>query len=117
MKSIGEVGVTGYSLSKTTAFATPSFDHAALGVSNPSLPTIFSSMHLHINDTSKGRRIPYSPDEKAVSIGVMFGFLTERTGQVAIANRIFEMYHQCIYILMIQVQDSLRYIDRSPLPL
>ncbi len=40
----------------------------------------------------QGRRIPYSPDEKAVSIGVMFGFLTERTGQVAIANRIFEMY-------------------------
>lgn len=40
----------------------------------------------------QGRRIPFSPDEKSVSIGVMFGFLTERNGQVAIANRIFEMY-------------------------
>ncbi|MDE6619439.1 MAG: 9-O-acetyl-N-acetylneuraminate esterase [Lachnospiraceae bacterium] len=40
----------------------------------------------------QGRKIPFSPDEKSVSIGVMFGFLTERNGQVAIANRIFEMY-------------------------
>lgn len=27
----------------------------------------------------QGKKIPYSPDEKAVSIGVMFGFLTEKT--------------------------------------
>lgn len=40
----------------------------------------------------QGRRILFSPDEKSVSIGVMFGFLTEKNGQVAIANRIFEMY-------------------------
>ncbi|MDE6622118.1 MAG: AAA-like domain-containing protein, partial [Lachnospiraceae bacterium] len=40
----------------------------------------------------QGMKIPFSPDEKAVSMGLMFGFLTERNGQVAIANRIFEMY-------------------------
>lgn len=40
----------------------------------------------------QGMKIPFSPDEKAVSIGLMFGFLTEKNGQVAIANRIFEMY-------------------------
>ena len=40
----------------------------------------------------QGMKIPFSPDEKAVSMGVMFGFLTEKSGQVAIANRIFEMY-------------------------
>lgn len=40
----------------------------------------------------QGMKIPFSPDAKAVSIGMMFGFLTERNGQVAIANRIFEMY-------------------------
>ena len=40
----------------------------------------------------QGLRIPFSPDEKAVSMGLMFGFLTEKNGQVAIANRIFEMY-------------------------
>lgn len=40
----------------------------------------------------QGRSIPFSPDEKAINIGLMFGFLTERNGHVAIANRIFEMY-------------------------
>lgn len=40
----------------------------------------------------QGTKIPFSPDEKSVSIGVMFGFLTEENGHVAIANRIFEMY-------------------------
>lgn len=40
----------------------------------------------------QGRKIPFSPDEKAVSIGLMFGFLVEKNGHVAIANRIFEMY-------------------------
>lgn len=40
----------------------------------------------------QGRSIPFSPDEKSVSIGLMFGFLTEKNGHVAIANRIFEMY-------------------------
>ncbi len=40
----------------------------------------------------QGRIVPFSPDEKSVSIGVMFGFLVEKDGHVAIANRIFEMY-------------------------
>ncbi len=40
----------------------------------------------------QGMRVPFSPDEKSVSMGRMFGFLTEKNGQVAIANRIFEMY-------------------------
>lgn len=40
----------------------------------------------------QGRNIPFSPDEKAVSIGLMFGFLAEKNGHVIIANRIFEMY-------------------------
>ncbi len=40
----------------------------------------------------QGIKIPFSPDEKAVSMGLMFGFLAEKNGQVAIANRIFEMY-------------------------
>ena len=40
----------------------------------------------------QGRIVPFSPDEKSVSIGVMFGFMVEKDGHVAIANRIFEMY-------------------------
>lgn len=40
----------------------------------------------------RGIKIPFSPDEKAVSMGLMFGYLIEKNNQVAIANRIFEMY-------------------------
>ena len=39
----------------------------------------------------QGRRIPYEIDVKPINIGKMFGFLKEVNGQVAIANRIFEM--------------------------
>ena len=39
----------------------------------------------------QGKKIPYSPDIKSINIGVMFGFLKEKDGHAAIANRIFEM--------------------------
>lgn len=39
----------------------------------------------------RGKRIPFSPEEKSINLGVMFGFLKEVNGQVAISNRIFEM--------------------------
>lgn len=39
----------------------------------------------------QGRQITFSPMEKAVNLGVMFGFLKEENGYVAVANRIFEM--------------------------
>ena len=39
----------------------------------------------------QGRRIPFEIDVKPINIGKMFGFLKEVDGQVAIANRIFEM--------------------------
>ncbi len=39
----------------------------------------------------QGKQIPFSPDVEAVNMGVMFGFLQEKGGMVAVANRIFEM--------------------------
>ncbi|MDE7416517.1 MAG: AAA-like domain-containing protein [Lachnospiraceae bacterium] len=39
----------------------------------------------------QGRRIPFEIDVKPINMGKMFGFLKEVNGQVAIANRIFEM--------------------------
>lgn len=39
----------------------------------------------------QGKQIPFSPYAKAVNLGVMFGFLKEQDGHVAVANRIFEM--------------------------
>ncbi len=39
----------------------------------------------------QGQKIPFSPDTKAINMGLMFGFLKEKDGQVVVANRIFEM--------------------------
>lgn len=39
----------------------------------------------------RGKTIPYSPDNPSINFGTMFGFLKEKNGTVAIANRIFEM--------------------------
>ncbi len=38
----------------------------------------------------RGETYPYNPDNSAMDIGSMFGFITERDGQAVIANRIFE---------------------------
>lgn len=40
----------------------------------------------------QGRRILFSPAEKSIQLGLMFGFLKEENGCAVIANRIFEMY-------------------------
>ncbi len=40
----------------------------------------------------QGRKISFSPAEKSINLGLMFGFLKEENGHVAVANRIFEMY-------------------------
>ncbi len=39
----------------------------------------------------QGKKIPFSPDAKSINIGIMFGFLKEKYGQVIMSNRIFEM--------------------------
>ena len=38
----------------------------------------------------RGESYPYNPDNFAIDIGAMFGFITERDGQAVVANRIFE---------------------------
>lgn len=38
----------------------------------------------------RGESYPYNPDNFAIDIGTMFGFIKEKNGQVVIANRIFE---------------------------
>lgn len=39
----------------------------------------------------QGKQIAFSPMQKSVNLGMMFGFLKETDGFVAVANRIFEM--------------------------
>lgn len=63
--------------------------------------TLFDDMRKKIADYPELRKIiyailfrgesyPYNPDNFAIDIGSMFGFITERDGQAVIANRIFE---------------------------
>lgn len=40
----------------------------------------------------QGKRVPFSPAEKYINLGMMFGYLKEENGRVVVANRIFEMY-------------------------
>ncbi len=40
----------------------------------------------------RGKRILFSPAEKYINLGVMFGYLKEESGRAMVANRIFEMY-------------------------
>ncbi|WP_300565662.1 AAA-like domain-containing protein [uncultured Acetatifactor sp.] len=46
----------------------------------------------------QGRKIPFSPAEKSIDLGLMFGFLKDENGYVAVANRIFEMYLLDLFI-------------------
>ena len=39
----------------------------------------------------QGKRVTFSPDVKSINLGMMFGFLKDKEGQIVIANRIFEM--------------------------
>ncbi|MCM1174195.1 MAG: ATP-binding protein [Blautia sp.] len=40
----------------------------------------------------QGKMTPFSPAEKYMNLGRMFGFLKEKNGYIVVANRIFEMY-------------------------
>lgn len=45
-----------------------------------------------------GRSIPYNLGTELVSVGTMFGFLKDDAGQVAISNRIFEIWFYNLFI-------------------
>lgn len=55
----------------------------------------------------QGRKIPFSPAQKSMNLGVMFGFLKEEDGHVAIANRIFEMYLLNLFIAQEAVKSDM----------
>ena len=39
----------------------------------------------------RGKRIPFSLEERSINLGAMFGYLKEENGHIVVANRIFEM--------------------------
>lgn len=46
----------------------------------------------------EGQRVSFNLGVKSVSLGFMFGYLRDRNGYIAVANRIFEMYLLNIFI-------------------
>ena len=65
--------------------------------------TLFDDMNKKISDTPElknmlylilfnGQSVPYNPNNFAINLGVMFGFIKERHGFVAVSNRIFETW-------------------------
>lgn len=46
----------------------------------------------------QGKRVPFSPAEKSINMGKMFGFIKEEGGQLVMSNRIFEMYLLSLFI-------------------
>ena len=55
----------------------------------------------------QGRRIPFSPAEKSMNLGVMFGFLKEENGQITVSNRVFEMYLLNLFIAQEAVRSDM----------
>ncbi|MCM1267375.1 MAG: AAA-like domain-containing protein [Bacteroidales bacterium] len=52
----------------------------------------------------QGKSISFSPADKSISLGLMFGFLKQENGRIAIANHIFEMY----LLNLFMVEESLK---------
>lgn len=55
----------------------------------------------------QGKQILFSPAEKPISLGIMFGFLKEEKGRLAVANRIFEMYLLNLFISEEAIKSSI----------
>lgn len=53
-----------------------------------------------------GRTIAYNPDDEAVSMAVMFGFLKESGGNAVVANRIFETRLYNMFLTDSELQNS-----------
>jgi len=61
----------------------------------------------------QGRKISFSPAEKSINLGIMFGFLKEKNGHVAIANRIFEMYLLNLFIAEESIKSEIFFYGQS----
>ena len=61
----------------------------------------------------KGRKVSFSPAEKSINLGIMFGFLKEMDGYVAISNRIFEMYLLNLFISEESIKSEIFFYGQS----
>lgn len=58
-----------------------------------------------------GQKIVYNPDDAAIGMALMFGFVKEKAGMVVIANRIFETRLYNLFLASSEVQGSEMYKD------
>ena len=61
----------------------------------------------------KGRKVSFSPAEKSINLGIMFGFLKEKDGYVAVSNRIFEMYLLNLFISEESIKSEIFFYGQS----
>lgn len=53
-----------------------------------------------------GKSIVYDPDNAAIDVAAMFGFIQNRHGNVAVANRIFETRLYNRYLSTVEIQNQ-----------
>ncbi len=61
----------------------------------------------------QGKRVTFSPAEKSINLGKMFGFLKENGGGVEIANRVFEMFLLNFFIAEESVKSEIYFQGQS----
>ncbi len=61
----------------------------------------------------QGKKVSFSPFEKSINLGQMFGFLKEENGYVAISNRIFEMFLLNFFIAEESVKSEIYFRGQS----
>jgi hypothetical protein len=57
----------------------------------------------------QGKRILFSPAEKYINLGLMFGFFNNENGRVVVSNRIFEflvLYQQLFFLYYLIINTS-----------
>lgn len=82
--------------------------------------TLFESLTNKLNDYPKlremlfsllftGKNIVYNPDDEAIDMAAMFGFVKNENGSVVVANRIFEMRLYNMFLAFNDAQSSKLY--------
>lgn len=61
----------------------------------------------------QGKKMPFSPDTRSINMGIMFGFLKEKDGQVIVSNRIFEMRILNMFISEESVKSEIYFYGQS----
>ena len=82
--------------------------------------TLFESLIIKLNDYPElntilqtllftGKSIAYNSDDDTVNIATMFGFIRNKNGNIAVANRIFEVRLYNYYLSTVEMQSKAIY--------